>query len=132
MTEHVSGLSFASGLVALRAFCRVLKAHTCVIYGSLHTAFELSLSSSVALFLTGRASVMSNASFSANLFILLKSASPKKKTRRLGFFLGVLQALHHSRRLQAERTLRQYRHLIDQERHRFDQLNIGGRDNGAQ
>jgi uncharacterized protein YjiS (DUF1127 family) len=30
----------------------------------------------------------------------------------------VLDALHHSRRLQAERTLRQYRDLIDQAEHR--------------
>jgi hypothetical protein len=73
---------------------------------------------------------MSNASFSANTFIPVKSASPR--TRRPGFFLGFLQALHHSRRLQAERTLRQYRHLIDRGQHRFDQLNIGRRDNGAQ
>jgi hypothetical protein len=74
---------------------------------------------------------MSNALFSASTFISVESSSPKK-ARRPGFFLLFLQALHHSRRLQAERTLRQYRHLIDQGQHRFDQLNIGGRDDVAQ
>ena len=131
MTERVSDLNFASRLAAFRGFSVILRTHTSVIYDSLHTAFELSRRCSVALFLTRGASVMSNASFSANTFIPEESASPMK-ARRPGFFQGFLQALHHSRRLQAERTLQQYRHLIDQGRHRFDRLNIEGRDNGAQ
>jgi hypothetical protein len=74
---------------------------------------------------------MSNGLFSADTFFSVESSSPGT-TNRPGLFLRFLHALHHSRRLQAERTLRQYRHLIDQGQHRFDQLNIGGRDNVAQ
>jgi hypothetical protein len=33
--------------------------------------------------------------------------------RRRGFFARFLNALHHSRRMQARRVLGQYRHLID-------------------
>jgi hypothetical protein len=33
-------------------------------------------------------------------------------TRRKGFFATLLNVLHESRRLQAQRVLRQYRHLI--------------------
>jgi len=36
---------------------------------------------------------------------------------RKSIFAIILDALHHSRRLQAERTLRQYRHLIDRAGH---------------
>jgi hypothetical protein len=74
---------------------------------------------------------MSIALFSSDTFISAERSSPTK-TRRPSFFLRCLQALHHSRRLQAECTLRQYSHLIDQGRHRFDHLNIGGGDNVAQ
>jgi hypothetical protein len=35
-----------------------------------------------------------------------------RQTRRRGFFAGILAALHGSRREQAQRVLRQYRHLI--------------------
>ncbi len=45
----------------------------------------------------------------------------RDKTR---IFAIILEALHHSRRLQAERTLRQYRDLIDQGRPKiFRELN---------
>ena len=70
---------------------------------------------------------MRNVLFSANTFVSFESSSPKKISQP-SLFRRFLQALHHSRRLQAERTLRQYRHLIDRERHRFDQMNIGGPD----
>ena len=53
---------------------------------------------------------------------------PKKKK---GVFRLILEALHRSRREQAERTLRQYRHLIDRaERNILVELNKrnGGRD----
>jgi acetyl-CoA acetyltransferase len=36
-----------------------------------------------------------------------------KQGSKKGIFATIFEALHHSRRLQAERTLRQYRHLID-------------------
>jgi hypothetical protein len=39
-------------------------------------------------------------------------------SNRRGFFMEIFQALHHSRRLQAQRVLRQYRHLIDKPEHR--------------
>jgi len=48
-------------------------------------------------------------------------------------FGRLLQALHHSRRLQAERTLRQYRRLIDIRWHRFaPRSDVGGHGNVAQ
>jgi hypothetical protein len=39
-----------------------------------------------------------------------------REKRKKGFFALILDALHHSRRLQAERVLRQYGHLtrVDQ------------------
>ena len=38
----------------------------------------------------------------------------KRKNLFSSFFASFIAALHHSRRIQARRTLRQYRHLIDQ------------------
>jgi hypothetical protein len=38
----------------------------------------------------------------------------KIRQRRRGIFASVLEALHYSRRLQAQRILRQYQHLISQ------------------
>jgi hypothetical protein len=38
----------------------------------------------------------------------------KRKSLFASFFASLIAALHHSRRIQARRTLRQYRHLIDQ------------------
>jgi len=38
----------------------------------------------------------------------------KRKSLFASFFASFIAALHHSRRIQARRTLRQYRHLIDQ------------------
>jgi hypothetical protein len=37
---------------------------------------------------------------------------PRLTTRRKGFFLSLLEALHHSRRRNAIRVLRRYDHLI--------------------
>jgi hypothetical protein len=37
----------------------------------------------------------------------------KRKSLFASFFASLIAALHHSRRVQARRTLRQYRHLID-------------------
>ena len=36
-----------------------------------------------------------------------------RQNSKKGIFAAIFEALHHSRRLQAARTLRQYRHLID-------------------
>jgi hypothetical protein len=33
--------------------------------------------------------------------------------KRRGFFVALLEALHHSRRMEAQHVLRRYRHLID-------------------
>jgi hypothetical protein len=33
--------------------------------------------------------------------------------KRRGFFVAIFEALHHSRRLQAQHILRRHRHLID-------------------
>jgi hypothetical protein len=42
-----------------------------------------------------------------------KVISPSRRPTRKSLFALIVDALHHSRRLQAKRTLRQYRHLID-------------------
>ena len=40
-----------------------------------------------------------------------RSFQPEAKPR--GFLTTLVEALHHSRRLEAQRVLRRYRHLID-------------------
>lgn len=101
---------------------------TRVFYGLLfHKMFQSIAASFVPLF-ESRASTMSDASFSANSFVASESSSRKE-----GSFGRLLHALHYSRRLQAERALRQYRHLIDNRWHQFDsRSDVGGRDNVAQ
>jgi hypothetical protein len=101
---------------------------TRVFYGLLfHKMFQSIAVSFVPLF-DSRASTRSDASFSANSLVASESYSRKE-----GSFGRLLQALHYSRRLQAERTLRQYRHLIDNRWHQFDsRSDVGGRDNVAQ
>ena len=101
---------------------------TRVFYGLLfHKMFQSIAASFVPLF-DGRASTSSDASFSANSVVASESSSRKE-----GPFGRLLQALHYSRRLQAELTLRQYRHLIDNRWHQFDsRSDVGGRDNVAQ
>ena len=37
---------------------------------------------------------------------------PRQRTKRMGFFMRLLEALHRSRRREAIRVLRRYRHLI--------------------
>jgi hypothetical protein len=39
--------------------------------------------------------------------------SSQHQTKRKGFWAALLEALHHSRRLEAQRVLRRYQHLID-------------------
>jgi hypothetical protein len=46
------------------------------------------------------------------------------------FFAGILESLHHSRRLQAQRFLRAHRHLIDGSRDSGFKPNAGDGDNG--
>jgi hypothetical protein len=56
----------------------------------------------------------------------------RQGSERRGFFASLVDVLHHSRRLQAESILRQYRHLIANadERAAFNQLsNLEDRDN---
>lgn len=79
-----------------------------------------------------RATTASEGLFSANSFAAPDKPS-QKDSRRSGLFGRLLEALHHSRRLQAQDTLRQYRHLIDSRWHRYDsRSDIGGQDNVAQ
>jgi hypothetical protein len=54
---------------------------------------------------------MRHAPFIATRFVSLESARERPKPRK-SIFRIIFEALHHSRRLQAERTLHQYRHLI--------------------
>ena len=37
----------------------------------------------------------------------------QRRAKRKGFLAAVLEALHHSRRLEAQRIIRRYQHLID-------------------
>jgi len=50
--------------------------------------------------------------------------------KNTGFFARILESLHHSRRLQAQRFLRTHRHLIDGSRDSRFKPNAGGGDNG--
>ena len=43
---------------------------------------------------------------------IARPGSLLRRPGRRGFFAMLLEALHHSRRLEADRTLRRYRHLI--------------------
>ena len=47
--------------------------------------------------------------------VSIASFSSRRSNLGGGFFAGVMAALHESRRLQAARSIRQYRHLIHQE-----------------
>jgi hypothetical protein len=45
---------------------------------------------------------------------------------RWKIFAAIINALHHSRRLQAERIIRQYRHLLARSERGDSKPNIGG------
>jgi len=93
----------------------------------LHKMFQSIAASSVPLF-NSRASTRSDALFSASSF-----GASTGSSRKDGWFGHLLQALHHSRRLQAERTLRQNRHLVDSGGPQFaSRSDVGGRDNAGQ
>jgi hypothetical protein len=48
-----------------------------------------------------------------------QDSSLDRRPARRGFFAALLEALHHSRRLQAKRAIRQYSHLIDRTGYRI-------------
>jgi hypothetical protein len=66
---------------------------------------------------------MSDASLPANKIIDSDVVSSQRQSfqtqtnqlqaKRKGFWSALLEALHHSRRLEAQRILRRYQHLID-------------------
>jgi hypothetical protein len=61
---------------------------------------------------------MSDASLPKNEIFHSEIVSPQLQTnqrraKRKGFLAAILEALHHSRRLEAQRVLRRYQHLID-------------------
>jgi hypothetical protein len=55
---------------------------------------------------------MRNTSYSMPGLISSRSAVDDKKVRWPSILAAVISALHHSRRLQAQRTILQYQHLI--------------------
>jgi len=63
------------------------------------------------------ASLPKNEIFDSELVSSQRQSSQRQtnqyQTKRRGFFAALLEALHHSRRLEAQRILRRYQHLID-------------------
>jgi hypothetical protein len=68
---------------------------------------------------------MRHASISTSIASSTSAASQDKPTRKSLFAL-LLEALHHSRRLQAQRVLAQHRHLIARYRPVNTAPNAGG------
>ena len=64
----------------------------------------------------GEFATLSYVSFSSAGIRPVRTASfgGKRKSLIASIFASFMAALHHSRRIQARRTLRQYRHLIEQ------------------
>ena len=56
---------------------------------------------------------MSDASLPSHTIVDSEAPSSKRAAKRRGFFTALVEALHHSRRLEAQRILRRYQHLID-------------------
>ena len=103
---------------------------TGVFYRLLFRKMFQSIASSFPSF-DGSASAVSAESFSPKSFVA-SASSPRKVISEDGLFERFVQALHHSRRQQAARTLRQYRHLIDSRWHPFAaRPDVGGRDIGG-
>ena len=65
------------------------------------------------------------ASISTSIASSTSAVSPNIPTRK-SLFSRLLDALHHSRHLQAQRVLRQYRHLIARHQPAGTALNGGG------
>jgi hypothetical protein len=57
---------------------------------------------------------MSDASLPSHASIDSAAPSFQQKARRRGFFTALIEALHHSRRLEAQRVIRRHRHLVDE------------------
>jgi hypothetical protein len=55
---------------------------------------------------------MKQATFTATELASHQTGLDRQKSTK-SIFTVIFEALHHSRRLQAERTFRRYRHLID-------------------
>ena len=100
---------------------------TRVFYGLLFHKMFQSIAAVAVPSYGSRAPTVSEAVFS----IVPPESCPRKVIRQKGLFGRLVRALHHSRRQQAERALRQYRHLIDVRWHQFDS-DVGGRGNVAQ
>jgi hypothetical protein len=80
---------------------------------------------------------LSYASFSSAGIRPARTASfgGKRKSLFMSFFASFVATLHHSRRIQSRHTLRQYRHLIDQDDQRAAsnlQANLKERDHVGQ
>jgi hypothetical protein len=56
---------------------------------------------------------MSDASLPSHAIVDSEAPSFQQSAKRRGFFAAFVEALHHSRRLEAQRILRRYQHLID-------------------
>lgn len=56
---------------------------------------------------------MSDASLPSRAIVDSEAPSSKQAAKRRGFFTALVEALHRSRRLEAQRILRRYQHLID-------------------
>jgi hypothetical protein len=101
---------------------------TRVFYGLLFHKMFQSIADFAVLSFDRRTPTASEAVFS----IVVPESCSRKVIRWKGLFGRLLRTLHHSRRLQAERTLRQYRHLIDNRWHQFGPRSyVGGHDNVA-
>jgi len=102
---------------------------TRVFYGLLlHKIFQ-SIGAFAMPSFGSRAPTVSEAVFS----IVAPESHSRKGIGQKSWLGRLLEALHHSRRLQAQRTLRQYRHLIDNRWHRLhSRSDLGGHDNVAQ
>lgn len=79
-----------------------------------------------------RISTMGHVSYPAARLAASESAFSRPKTKRRSFFASVIAALHDSRRLEAQRILRRYQHLIphpeEGSEHRLNPNN-GGHEN---
>jgi hypothetical protein len=56
---------------------------------------------------------MSDAILPSPAIVGSEAQSFEHDAKRRGFFVALLEALHHSRRLEAQNVVRRYRHLID-------------------
>jgi hypothetical protein len=70
-------------------------------------------------------STMRHAPFIATKFVAFDAERDRPKPRK-SIFRIISQALHHSRRLQAERIIRQYHHLLASSEPGDSKPNIGG------